>query len=142
MVHGRHWLPKAASVVVNCAFPLDERFTELNVWPYRLKGKGSDSVVMQSSQWLPMSVVPGTIVPVVCVMAISQGDGVAVTVGVGEGVALAVGVGVTVTVGVGVGLPEGVGVGVPPVPPGACTPTAIGEPVLKKPTIALVAPGG
>ena len=58
-------MAKPESMVVNWALPLDDRFTELNVWLYKVKGKGSDIVVTQSSQWLPMSVVPGTIVPVI-----------------------------------------------------------------------------
>jgi hypothetical protein len=51
-------------------------------------------------------------------------------------VAVAVGVGVAVAVAVGVG----VGVGVPPA--GATIATIIGEPVLKKPTVALALCGG
>ena len=54
--------------------------------------------------------------------------------GVGEGV----GVGVAVAVGVGLG----VGVGVPPPWPGVWISTIIGEPVLKKPTVALAVCGG
>jgi hypothetical protein len=61
---------------------------------------------------------------------------------VGVGVAVAVAVAVGVDVGVALGLVPGVGLGVPLVPPGAWIATAIGEPVLKKPTVALVAPGG
>jgi hypothetical protein len=69
---------------------------------------------------------------------VGRGLGVAlgVAVGVGEGVTL----GVTVGVGVGVGVSVGVGVGVPPWP-GAWIATVIGEPVLKKPTVALVVCG-
>jgi hypothetical protein len=52
-----------------------------------------------------------------------------------------VGVGEAVGVGVGVGLAVGVGLGVPP-PIGAWIATIIGEPVLKKPTVALTACGG
>src|SRR6266403_6111704 len=50
-------------------------------------------------------------------------------VGVGDGVAVGVGVGV----GVGLGVPCGVG---------ACIWTVTGEPVLKKPIVALVVCGG
>ena len=62
-------------------------------------------------------------------------------VAVGVAVAVAVGVAVAVAVGVGlaVGVGEGVGVGTPP---GACTSTPLGEPVLKKPTVAFVGLGG
>ena len=55
--------------------------------------------------------------------------------GVGVGRGVAVGVGVDVGVGVGVG------VGVPP-PPGAWIATVMGDPVLKKPTVAFVTCGG
>jgi len=58
-----------------------------------------------------------------------------VDVGVEVGVAVAVAVAVGVAVGVGVG------VGVPP-PPGAWIPTVMGDPVLKKPTVALALCGG
>jgi hypothetical protein len=71
-------------------------------------------------------------------------------VGVGRTVALGEGVGVGVTVGLGVavgladgdGLAVGVGVGVTTPPLGAWISTVIGEPVLKKPTVALVVCGG
>jgi hypothetical protein len=66
-------------------------------------------------------------------VGVAEGVGVGVAVGVGVGVGVAVGVGVGVGVAVGVG----VGVGVPP-PPGAWISTFIGEPVLKKPTVASV----
>lgn len=49
--------------------------------------------------------------------------------------------GVGVTVAVDVGVAVGVGVGVAP-PAGALTDTVIGEPVLKKPTVALTVWGG
>jgi len=104
-------------------------------------------VVMQSSQWLPVSVVPGTIVPVPEVIVSGvQGVKVAVGVGVGVGVKVAVGVGVRVGVGlavavaVGDGLAVGVGVGVPPI--GAWIATMVGDPVLKYPTVALTPCGG
>ena len=61
------------------------------------------------------------------------GVGVGVTVGVGVGVGVDVGVGVGVAVGVGLGVPCGVG---------ACIWTVIGDPVLKKPIVALVVCGG
>jgi hypothetical protein len=54
-------------------------------------------------------------------------------VGVGRGVAVGVEVGVAVAVGVGVGLP---------LPAGAWIATVIGNPVLKKSTMAFVACGG
>ena len=56
---------------------------------------------------------------------------------------VAVGVGVGVDVGVGVmeGLAVGVGVGVASARTGAWIRTGIGEPVLKKPTVAVVVCG-
>jgi len=55
-----------------------------------------------------------------------------------------VGVGVVVEVGVGVvdGLAVGVGVGVASAKTGAWITTGIGDPVLKKPTVAVVICGG
>src|SRR5207237_2412634 len=112
------------------------------VLPYNWNENGRAMVVMQSSQWLPVSVVPGTIVSVPVVIVIGlQGVKVAVGVGVGVGVKVAVGVGVRVGVGlavavaVGDGLAVGVGVGVPPA--GAWIATMVGDPVLKYPTVAL-----
>ena len=61
----------------------------------------------------------------------------------GTGVLLGVGVGRTVAVGVGLGVTVGVGVGVGvPPPTGPWIATVIGDPVLKKSTVALVACGG
>lgn len=61
------------------------------------------------------------------------GIGVVLGVGVGRGVAVGVEVGVAVGVGVGVGVPP---------PAGAWIATVIGDPVLKKSTVASVACGG
>jgi len=58
---------------------------------------------------------------------------------VGRGVVVAVAVGEAVAVAVAVAV--GVAVGVAP-PAGAWTATVIGDPVLKKPTVALVVCGG
>ena len=57
------------------------------------------------------------------------------------GVVLGVAVGVTVGVAVAVAVAVGVGVGVAP-PAGAWIATIIGNPVLKKPTVASVFCGG
>jgi hypothetical protein len=65
-------------------------------------------------------------------------SGVDLGVGVGLGVEVGVGVGVAVAVAVAVG----VGVGVAPPATGAQIATIIGEPVLKKPTVALDSCGG
>jgi hypothetical protein len=79
------------------------------------------------------------------VSVIWPGVGVAVAVGVAVGVAVAVavavGVAVAVAVGVAVGLAVGVGVGVPP-GLGPWISTVMGEPVVKKPSVALVVCGG
>ena len=78
-----------------------------------------------------------------------MGVGLGVEVGVGVGVAVAGAVAVAVAVGVGVdvgvsvadGLAVGVGVGVASARTGAWITTDIGDPVLKKPTVALVVCG-
>ena len=69
-------------------------------------------------------------------LGLAVGEGLGVDVGVAVGVS----VGVAVAVGVGVELAVGVGVGVPPVGPWIAA--IIGEPVLKKPTVALELCGG
>ncbi len=71
------------------------------------------------------------------------GVGRALGIGVGRGVAVGVGVAVAVAVGVGVAVAVGVGVGDGAgTSPGAWIKTPIGEPVLKKPTVASVGFGG
>src|SRR6266536_2419274 len=72
---------------------------------------------------------------------VGVGVGVGVGVNVAVGVGVRVGVGLAVAVAVGVGLAVGVGVGVPP-PVGTWIATVMGEPVLKKPTVALALCGG
>jgi hypothetical protein len=42
-------LVKVVSVVVNCALPLDDRLIEVKLWSYKVKGKGSATVVTVSS---------------------------------------------------------------------------------------------
>ncbi len=66
------------------------------------------------------------------------GDGLDLGVGVGRAVA----VGVAVTVGVGVGEIVAVGVGVASDMKGATTSTVTGDPVLKKPMLAVLLAGG
>lgn len=58
-------MENAVSVVINCALPLDDRLIEVKVWPYKVNGNGSATVDTVSSPWLPMSVVPGTMVPLI-----------------------------------------------------------------------------
>jgi len=67
-------------------------------------------------------------------LAVGEGLGVDVGVAVGDDVAVAV------AVGVGVELAVGVGVGVPPAGPWIAA--IMGEPALKKPTVALELCGG
>jgi hypothetical protein len=75
------------------------------------------------------------------------GVGRGVEVGVGVGLTVGVGVGLTVGVGVGVGVMDGVGVaegvavGVASDMKGAGTSTVTGEPVLKKPMVAVPGTG-
>jgi hypothetical protein len=61
--------------------------------PYTLTGKGRLMSVLQSSQWLPVSVPPGVIVPVVVVVVYS-GGGQPCTVYIPEKAALLLHVGV------------------------------------------------
>jgi hypothetical protein len=70
------------------------------------------------------------------------GVGRSLGIGVGRGVEVGVTVGVGVALGLGVAVGVGVGVGVPTAPLGAWISTVIGEPVLKKPTVALSLCGG
>ena len=82
-------------------------------------------------------------VGVAVALAVAVAVGVSVAVGVGVNVAVPVGVavGVNVAVAVAVGVDVGVGDGVG-TPPGAWMRTPMGEPVLKKPTVAFVGFGG
>ena len=76
-------------------------------------------------------------------LAVGWDRGVGVGRGVAVGVVLGVPVGVALGVAVAVAVAVGVGVGVGVAPPaGAWIATIIGEPVLKKPTVALVSCGG
>jgi len=81
-------------------------------------------------------------------VGVSGGGGVVVGVGVAAvGVGEGEGLGVTVALGDGLGVAGGVGVGVGVAPvhtsgEGPWMPTAIGVPVLKKPTVAFTAVGG
>jgi len=53
-------------VVVNCTVPFDPAYaTEIGGLPYTVTGKGRVTSVLQSSQWLPISVPPAVMVPVV-----------------------------------------------------------------------------
>jgi hypothetical protein len=72
------------------------------------------------------------------------GDGLDLGVGVGRGVAVAVAVAVAVgvAVGVAVAVAVAVGVGVASDMKGAMTSTVTGDPVLKKPMLAVLSAGG
>src|SRR5687768_10342559 len=61
---GKHAFVNAVFEVMNCRLPFEIAFTELKLCPYRVKGKGRAMVTEQSSQALPVLVVPGTMVPV------------------------------------------------------------------------------
>ena len=53
------------------ALPLDDTVMLLKVWSYRLvRRMAVRSWSLQSSQWLPMSVTPGTILPPICAMIV------------------------------------------------------------------------
>src|SRR5688500_1019002 len=64
VAEGKHALVKAVSEVTNCKLPLEMALTEVYDCPYRTKGKGRAIATEQSSQALPVLVVPGTMVPV------------------------------------------------------------------------------
>jgi hypothetical protein len=60
------WVKGTPSGAVRSKLPLEATFAVLKVCPYTLTGNGSEIVVLQSSQWFVVSVVPGVIVlPVV-----------------------------------------------------------------------------
>ncbi len=48
-------------LLLNCMLPLELTFTPVNVLSYSWYGNGNVTWVVQSSQWFPMSNVPGTI---------------------------------------------------------------------------------
>ena len=73
-------------------------------------------------------------------LGLAVGEGLGVDVAVAVDVGVAVDVCVAVAVGVGVELAVGVGVGVPPAGPWIAA--IMGEPALKKPTVALELCGG
>lgn len=90
---------------------MEPTLTVVNVWSYRVKGNGSVTPVLQSSQWFPVSVVPGTMLPL-DTLETEYDPAHAVAVGVGVGAMVAVAVAVAVAVGVGVFVAVGVGVSV------------------------------
>ena len=51
-------------LLTNWRFPLDEMLADVKLCPYKVYEKGNVMAVVPSSAWLPVSVVPGTIVPV------------------------------------------------------------------------------
>src|SRR6266540_1741758 len=53
-------MPESSYGVPNVRWPFDPAVALVKVWSYRVTGKGSAIVVPQLSQWLPMSVSPGT----------------------------------------------------------------------------------
>jgi hypothetical protein len=75
------------------------------------------------------------------VRGVALGPGLGRGGGVTLGVGVTVGVGVAVGLAVGVGVGNGVGVGVLSDMKGAWTSTVIGEPVLKKPMVAVLGIG-
>jgi hypothetical protein len=51
-------------------FPFDDTDPAVNDWPYTVTGNGNVTAVVQSSQWFPTSVVPGTTGWPVCVVIV------------------------------------------------------------------------
>src|SRR5688572_634646 len=58
---GRQWLFPEALLLRNCRLPLELTLAVVNVWSYSRTGNGKAIAVVQSSQWLPVSVMPGMI---------------------------------------------------------------------------------
>ena len=60
------WVKGTPSGATRSKLPLEATFALLKVCPYTLTANGNVIAVMQSSQWLPESVVPGvSVFPVV-----------------------------------------------------------------------------
>ena len=55
--------PPGSLSVTKSRRPFELALTVLYVWPYNVNGNGSATAVSQSSQWLPVSVVPATMLP-------------------------------------------------------------------------------
>src|SRR5437588_4297759 len=92
---GRHSLPLSGALPLNCKSPFELTFTSVKFLSYRRYVNGSVTEVVQSSQWLPISTVPGTIVPVACTRTYWPPPhtvcvGVGVKVGVAEGMRVCV----------------------------------------------------
>jgi hypothetical protein len=108
--------------------------------PWTLRPEAVSVIPLGVGVGVGVTVGVGLGVGVTVGVGVGVGGGVGVGVGVGVTVGVGVGVAVGVAVGVGVGLAVGVGVGVPPWP-GAWISTVRGDPVLKKPTVALAVCG-
>ena len=63
-VTGKQVPAKALLLVPKAKMPLDPTVALVKLVPYRVTENGSEMTVEQSSQWLPVSVTPGTSVPV------------------------------------------------------------------------------
>jgi len=59
-VLGQQVMPGSSYGVPKVRWPFDPALAVVKVWSYRVTGKGSVIAVPQLSQWLPMSVSPGT----------------------------------------------------------------------------------
>jgi hypothetical protein len=55
--------PKLVKAVPNASMPLDPAVADVKVWSYNVTGNGRGMLTPQSSQLMPMLVVPGTNVP-------------------------------------------------------------------------------
>src|SRR3954462_10255083 len=73
-----------SGTATNCRVPLDPAYaTEIGVPPYTLTGKGRFTSVVQSSQWLPISLPPAVIVAAVVAVVYVLQVGLGVGLGVG-----------------------------------------------------------
>jgi hypothetical protein len=59
-VLGQQVMPELLNSVPKVSWPFEPALAVVKVWSYRVTGKGSVIVVLQLSQWLPMSVAAGT----------------------------------------------------------------------------------
>ena len=64
VVVGRQPFEGSGLLLPNCRLPLELTFALAKLWSYKAKLKGRAIEVVQSSQWLPVSVVPATMLPV------------------------------------------------------------------------------
>jgi hypothetical protein len=63
VVSGRQVTPKLVKGLPKASMPLEPTVADEKVWSYNVTGKGSGMATPQSSQFMPMLLVPATNVP-------------------------------------------------------------------------------